>query len=39
LIVAFVMISVGISLIYLRQYYKKMSRRFEDPFIDFFFRL
>jgi len=39
LIVAFLLILLGIFFIYLSYYYKKISHRFEDPFIDFFFRI
>jgi Flp pilus assembly protein TadB len=39
LIVASILILAGIFFIYLSYYYKKISRRFDDPFIDFFFRL
>ncbi|UCC95832.1 MAG: hypothetical protein JSW40_03560, partial [Candidatus Omnitrophota bacterium] len=38
LIVALTFIFAGIFFIYLGYYYKKVSRRFHDPFIDFFFR-
>jgi len=39
LIVALVLIFTGISFIYLGYYYRKASKKFENPFIDFFFRL
>ncbi len=38
LIVAAFLIFWGIFFIALSRHFKKMSRRFEDPFIDFFFR-
>lgn len=37
-IVAFVLIFAGIFFLYLGHHYKKISRKFDDPFIDFFFR-
>ncbi|HDN86465.1 MAG: hypothetical protein DRP68_02440 [Candidatus Omnitrophota bacterium] len=39
LIVALILIFTGIIFIYLSFYYKKISKKFEDPFIDFFFRI
>ena len=39
LIVALVLIFTGGSFIYLGYYYRKASKKFENPFIDFFFRL
>jgi len=39
LIVAFVLILGGAFLIYLGNYYKKSLRKFDSPFINFFFRL
>jgi uncharacterized membrane protein HdeD (DUF308 family) len=39
LIVASILIFTGVFFIYLGYYYKKVSRRFESPFINFFFRL
>jgi Flp pilus assembly protein TadB len=39
LVVAFILIFTGISFMYLGYYYKKASKKFDDPFIDFFFRL
>lgn len=39
LIIAFVMIFTGVFLIYLSYYYRKNSRKFEDPFINFFLHL
>mgnify|MGYP000327143616 CR=1 FL=1 len=39
LIVASLLILAGIFFIYLGYYYKKISRTFDDPFMNFFFRL
>ncbi|UCG34946.1 MAG: hypothetical protein JSW17_05515 [Candidatus Omnitrophota bacterium] len=39
LIVALVLIFTGIAFVYLGYYYRKASKKFENPFIDFFFRL
>lgn len=39
LIVAFILIFAGAFFIAMGYYYKKISRRFEDPFMNFFFRL
>ncbi len=39
LIVASILIFTGIIFIYLSFYYKRISKKFEDPFIDFFFRI
>jgi uncharacterized membrane protein YfcA len=39
IIVAFVLISVGISMAYMSHYYRRAARKFNDPYIDFFFRL
>lgn len=39
LIVAFILIFAGISFISMGYYYRKISRRFDDPFLNFFFRL
>ena len=36
LIVAGVMIFIGISLVSISYYYKKLSKRFENPYVDFF---
>lgn len=38
IIVASILIFAGIFFIYLGYYYKRISRRFDDPFINFFFR-
>ncbi|MFO7890447.1 MAG: DUF3096 domain-containing protein [bacterium] len=38
-IVAISLIFWGLSFIYLSFYYRRISRRFDDPYIDFFFRL
>ena len=38
LIVAGVMIFIGISLVSISYYYKKLSKRFENPYVDFFVR-
>ena len=37
-IVASILIFSGIFFVYLGRRYRKVSRRFEDPFMDFFFR-
>ena len=39
LIVASILVFAGIFFIYLGYYYKRISRTFDDPFINFFFRL
>ena len=39
LIVAAILIMAGVFFLYLGYYYKKASKRFEDPFMNFFFRL
>jgi len=39
LIVAAILIFAGIFFISMGYYYKKASRRFDDPFMNFFFRL
>ena len=39
LIIASIMIFAGIFFIYLSYYYRKMSRKFDDPFINFFLHL
>lgn len=38
-IVALLLIFGGLFFIYLSFYYRRVSRKFEDPYIDFFFRL
>lgn len=38
IIVAMFLIFAGIMLLYMRYYYKKLSKEFENPFIDFFIR-
>lgn len=38
LIVAALLIMMGITFLYLGYSYRKASRKFEDPFINFFFR-
>jgi len=38
-IVAIFLIFSGLSFIYLSFYYRRISRRFNDPYIDFFLRL
>ncbi len=38
-IVASVLILVGIFFIYLGYHYRKIAKKFDDPFIDFFLRL
>ena len=37
--VAFVFILTGISIMYMGRYYKRMSHRFNDSYMDFMFRL
>jgi hypothetical protein len=39
LIVAMVLIFWGVSILYLSHYYKKIARKFDDPYLDFFFRI
>jgi Flp pilus assembly protein TadB len=39
LIVALILIFWGISILYISHYYKKISRKFGDPYLDFFFRI
>ena len=39
LIIAFVLVFTGIFFVYLGYYYKKVPRTFNDPFMNFFFRL
>ncbi len=39
LIVASILMFAGVFFIYLGYYYKKASRTFDDPFMNFFFRL
>ena len=39
LIVASILVFAGIFFIYLGYYYKKVSRTFDDPFMNFFFHL
>jgi len=38
-IVAFILIFSGLIFVYLGYYYRKASRTFDDPLINFFFRL
>ncbi len=38
MIVATVLIFIGITILALAHYYKRMSKHFENPYIDFFFR-
>ncbi len=37
--VAFIFILTGISMMYMSRYYKRMSHRFNDSYMDFMFRL
>ncbi len=37
-IVAFILIFTGIFFVLLGYYYKRISRKFDNPFIEFFFR-
>jgi len=39
LITASILVFAGIFFVYLGYYYKKVSRTFNDPFMNFFFRL
>jgi len=39
IVVASIMIFSGVFLLYLGHSFKKTARRFDDPFIDFFFRI
>jgi Flp pilus assembly protein TadB len=39
LIVAALLVSAGILLVVMGYRYKRMARRFEDPFLDFFMKL
>ena len=39
IVVACILILLGIVFLYLGYYYKRVSRKFDDPFIDFFLRL
>ena len=39
LIVAFVLMFAGVFILYLGYSFKRASRHFNDPFIDFFFRM
>ena len=39
LIVAFILVFAGVVFIYLSYYYRKVSRKFDSPFMNFFFRL
>ena len=39
LIVASILVFAGIFFVYMGYYYKKTSRTFDDPFMNFFFRL
>jgi len=38
LIVALFLIGAGLNIIFISYYYKKVSRHFDNPFIDFIFR-
>jgi len=38
MIVALFLISIGITLLYLRYHYKRISREFQNPFMDFFIK-
>jgi len=38
IIVAMVLIFIGITLMTVGYHYKKMSKHFDNPYIDFFFR-
>ncbi|OQX81670.1 MAG: hypothetical protein B6D56_01725 [Candidatus Omnitrophica bacterium 4484_70.1] len=37
-IVAFILIFTGVFFVLLGYYYKRISRKFDNPFIEFFFR-
>jgi len=37
-IVAFILIFIGVFFVLLGYYYKRISRKFDNPFIEFFFR-
>jgi drug/metabolite transporter (DMT)-like permease len=39
LIIAAMLIFLGVTFISLSLYYKRMSRKFNDPFMNFFFRI
>ena len=39
LMVAFIFIISGISMLYMSRYYKRVSHRFNDSYMDFMFRL
>jgi len=39
LIAAFLLILIGVFFIALNSYYRRVSRQFDDPFMNFFFRL
>ena len=39
LIVALVLIFWGVTILYISYYYKKISRKFDDPYMNFFFRM
>ena len=39
LVVAVLLVSAGALLVIMSYRYKKMARRFEDPFLDFFMKL
>jgi len=39
LVVALILIFSGVFCVYLHHYYKKVSHKFKDPFIDFFLHL
>jgi len=38
IIVAAILIIMGITLLFIGYQYKKMSKHFENPYVDFFFR-
>ncbi len=38
IMVASLLIFIGIILLYLRYHYKKLSKEFENPFMDFFIK-
>jgi Flp pilus assembly protein TadB len=38
-IVALMFVFLGVSMIYMSHYYKRTAHRFDDPVIDFMFRL